>query len=94
MNASTQYSPVLDENRGSGFLACSAVITVAALTTVTLRFYVRARIVHAVGWDDWIILLAMVTVVLYIDFVTSITADFLRRVFLSSCWLSAQNRSP
>lgn len=94
MNASMQYPPVPDENRGSGFLACSTIITVAALITVTLRFYVRARIVHAVGWDDWIILLAMVTVVVYLQFVISMATYFLLRVFLSFCWLSAQNRSP
>lgn len=94
MNASMQYLPVPDENRGSGFLACSTVITVAALITVTLRFYVRAGIVHAVGWDDWMILLAMVKIILYLGYVISITADFFLRVFLSSCWLSAQSKSP
>ena len=62
MNATVQSPPVPDENRGPGFLACVATTTAAALVTVILRFHVRANIVHAVGWDDWIILLAMVTI--------------------------------
>lgn len=52
--------PVPDHNRGPGFLAEVTITTVAALVTVALRFYVRTHIVHALGWDDWIILLSMV----------------------------------
>ena len=48
-------------NRGPGFLACGIVTTIGALIAVCLRMYVRTQIVHAVGWDDWMSVFAMVT---------------------------------
>ena len=49
-----------DVSRAPGFIACVVSLTTAALVMVGLRMYVRVRILHAVGWDDWAILLAMV----------------------------------
>ena len=49
-----------DVSRAPGFIACVITTTIAALVTVCLRMYVRVRILHATGWDDWVILLAMV----------------------------------
>ena len=89
-----QSPPVPDEDRGPRFLACVTITTVAALITVTLRFHVRANIVNAVGWDDWIILIAMVTIYPGFDSVVSSTADVTFRSFPSSCWLPPGNKSP
>lgn len=49
-----------DQDRGPGFIACVIITTFAALITVCIRIYVRRCISHAVGWDDWTILLSMV----------------------------------
>ena len=49
-----------DQDRGPGFIAAAIITTTAALTTVCLRMYVRTRIVHAVGLDDWAIIISMV----------------------------------
>ena len=59
--ASTLQKPAGgDVSRAPGFIACVVTTTTAALVTVCLRMYVRVRILHATGWDDWAILLAMV----------------------------------
>lgn len=49
-----------NDNRAPSFIACGLVTTIAALTAVCLRIYVRTRIVHAVGWDDWTAIFTMV----------------------------------
>ena len=49
-----------DVSRAHGFIACAAITTAAALVMVCLRMYVRTRVIHALGWDDWTILGAMV----------------------------------
>ena len=53
--------PGANVDRGPGYMACGLVTTIAALIAVCLRMYVRMRIVHAVGWDDWMIVFAVVT---------------------------------
>ena len=52
--------PKADHNRAPGFIACVTITSAAALILVSLRMYVRLRIVHKFGVDDAIILLAMV----------------------------------
>ena len=49
-----------DVNLGLGIIASVAVTTTACIFTVVLRFWVRGRLVKAIGWDDWTILLALV----------------------------------
>lgn len=45
-----------DENHNVAIIAGSAVTTAIALIVVSLRLYVRSRIVGSVGGDDWWIL--------------------------------------
>lgn len=49
-----------DGNRGLGSIAFTAIMTTLSLIAVSVRFYVRTRIVRAIGWGDWVILLSMV----------------------------------
>ncbi len=55
-----QEPPGGDVSRAPGFIACVVTVTTAALVVVCLRMYARIRVIHAVGIDDWVILLAMV----------------------------------
>lgn len=49
-----------NENKGPGCIAFAAIMTTLSLVFVSVRFYVRTRIVRAIGWDDWVILLSVV----------------------------------
>lgn len=60
MNVHLEPPPGGDHNKGPAFLAVSLTTTIVALTFVGLRIYVRTRIVRALGWDDWTIVLAMI----------------------------------
>ncbi|KAH6700607.1 hypothetical protein BKA61DRAFT_620853 [Leptodontidium sp. MPI-SDFR-AT-0119] len=48
-----------DINRGGSILAACGTMTVLALAAVCCRIWVRARMVHSIGPDDYVILLAM-----------------------------------
>jgi hypothetical protein len=50
-----------DINRGPMILASTGVVTAFAFIAVVLRMYVRAVIIKSVGWDDKIIVMAMVS---------------------------------
>ena len=51
---------VMDDNRGPEFLAIFGTGTAIATVLVSLRLWVRSRIVRKVGLDDWIIAASMV----------------------------------
>lgn len=48
-----------DINQGAKIIIATAITTAAALITVLARFYVRVRLLHNVGWDDYTIALTM-----------------------------------
>ena len=59
--ASTLQEPAGgDVSRAPGLTAVTVIMTTVPLVTVCLRMYVRVHLLHATGWDDWAILLAMV----------------------------------
>ncbi|KAF3771338.1 hypothetical protein M406DRAFT_31482, partial [Cryphonectria parasitica EP155] len=41
-------------------MACAVATWVIAAVFVGLRFYLRGHILHVLGWEDWVILLALV----------------------------------
>ena len=49
-----------DENIGYKLVIVASTTIATCAITILLRMYVRARIVRAVGWDDWLMLLALV----------------------------------
>lgn len=51
---------VQDDSRSNAILIVTAVFLGISLTSVLLRCFVRTRVVRAFGWDDIIMLLAMV----------------------------------
>ena len=60
MDLHREPPPGGDHNKGPTFLAVSTTTTtVIAFVLVCLRIYVRTRVVRAVGWDDWMIIIAM-----------------------------------
>lgn len=49
-----------DDNRGPEILSiCGAMVSIALLTVI-LRIWVRARVIGEMGWDDHVIIAAMV----------------------------------
>ena len=50
-----------DENIGYRLVIVASTTIATGAITILLRMYVRARIVRAVGWDDWLMLLALVS---------------------------------
>ena len=50
----------LTENRQTEVLVVAWVMTGAAVLTVGIKLFARARIVHVVGWDDLFIFLSLV----------------------------------
>lgn len=64
MNTSPPASPaVCDINQGVALNAATITLVGAAAVVVAARFAVRFWIVKDIGWDDWTILLAMVSLV-------------------------------
>lgn len=49
-----------DVNRGPEILAVCGSLCGLALLTVVLRIWVRASMIKHVGWDDWVMVAAMV----------------------------------
>lgn len=49
-----------DKNTGPEQMALHSLSAFIALVLVSLRFYVRARIVKKIWWDDFFLLLGMV----------------------------------
>ena len=54
-----------DRNKATAFITVASVLVSIATVLVTLRLYVRTRIVKKPGWDDYLILLALVRTGLY-----------------------------
>ncbi|KAH8198456.1 hypothetical protein TruAng_007388 [Truncatella angustata] len=76
------------DNRGAEVQAVASTIFAIALTSVVLRFYVRFRVIKALGIDDWFMLLAMPQrITIYLALGVSIfisTAFFFIALF--QCW--------
>jgi len=52
-----------DGGRSGTVVAWAVVMTVLAAVSVGLRFYVRGKMLRAIGREDWCILLALVSLV-------------------------------
>lgn len=59
MSATGELPP--DVNRGPEILAICGSLVGVALFTVALRIWVRAAMIKHVGWDDYIMVAAMVS---------------------------------
>jgi len=69
-SVSASPPPDGDQNQGPLVEAVTWVFTALALITVFLRLLVRLRLTHNPGWDDFWIVLAMVTVPTSLAFVS------------------------
>lgn len=56
------YQGMPDENQGPVILGATLTVTIAALITMATRLYVRTRMIRNIGWDDYVMTLAMVLV--------------------------------
>lgn len=54
----------LEQSRQSEILVVAWVMTGTAIFMVCLKLFARATIVHVVGWDDFFIILSVVTILL------------------------------
>ena len=52
--------PDPSENNAPTIIALAGVSAVVTTSFVALRFYVRGRLIKVLGWEDWIILVALV----------------------------------
>lgn len=50
------------ENGGPTILGATLTVTVFALLTLIVRLYVRIRMIKNLGWDDYIMIVAMMLV--------------------------------
>ncbi|CAN9437529.1 unnamed protein product [Alternaria sp. RS040] len=57
------------ENRQTEVLVVAWVMTGAAVLTVGIKLFARARIVHVIGWDDFFIFLSLIFSVIASSFV-------------------------
>ena len=51
-----------DDNHNVQIIGGTAVTTIVAMILVSLRFWIRVKIIRSVGWDDYWILAAFVSV--------------------------------
>jgi hypothetical protein len=53
---------VPNEDQGPVILGATLTVTIAALITMITRLYVRIRMIRNVGWDDYVMISAMILV--------------------------------
>ena len=53
---------VSNEDQGPVILGATLTVTIAALITMATRLYVRIRMIRNMGWDDYVMISAMVLV--------------------------------
>ncbi|KAH8692618.1 hypothetical protein BGW36DRAFT_23334 [Talaromyces proteolyticus] len=61
----------LHENKGPNILAPMWALTMITTTLVCVRIFIRARIVKALGVDDWTIMVSMVMGLVYLGLTTA-----------------------
>lgn len=68
MATSEAVAPLDYTSRGSTLVFICVLGTVTTGILVPLRLFVRARIVKSIGWDDWTLLVAAVSMAAYLAF--------------------------
>ena len=53
---------ILNEDQGPIILGATLTVTIAALITIATRLYVRLLMIRNVGWDDYVMISAMLLV--------------------------------
>jgi hypothetical protein len=62
--SSTAYPPPVnpgDLGRGPAIIGVTWAFTILAVAAVGLRLYLRGKLLRSIGWDDWIMLTAVVS---------------------------------
>lgn len=59
-NEAGQNAPF--EDQGPVVLGATLTVTIAALITMATRLFVRVHMIRNVGWDDYVMIVAMVLV--------------------------------
>lgn len=54
--------PPPDVNQGPGLIAAAWIMGSAGCSLLALRMYARIAIVKNVGWDDWTMIIAVVSI--------------------------------
>lgn len=65
MASAPMFPPPVNPNdlgRGPMIVGLTWTFTILAMTAVALRIYVRKTVTKALGWDDWIMLVAVVCI--------------------------------
>jgi hypothetical protein len=53
--------PLPDVNIGAGLVVTAWILGATGFSLLAMRMYVRAYIVRTIGWDDWIMVFAVVS---------------------------------
>ncbi len=79
-------NPTGDQDKGWALVAVCWAFVICAFTTTVLRIWIRSRLTRNLGWDDWVMVFAMVCLALHsshetlatdiIQFTTIIGAGF------------------
>lgn len=51
-----------DVNRGPGLVVAAWIMGFAGCSLLTMRMYARIAIIKKVGWDDWTMIIAVVSI--------------------------------
>lgn len=54
-------SPLPDANHGPGVVVAAWVMGLVGCSLLALRMYTRIAIIKHVGWDDWTMIIAVVS---------------------------------
>lgn len=54
-------SPPLDVNRGPGLVVAAWIMGLAGCSLLAMRMYTRTMIIKKVAWDDWTMVVAVVS---------------------------------
>ncbi|KAK4149492.1 Phosphoglucosamine mutase [Chaetomidium leptoderma] len=78
-DAATNMTPHDETNMSGSVVVCAVVLPVISTAVVTLRFYVRAKLLRSVKSEDWCILLALLFTIVSAVFVIEETRYALGR---------------
>ncbi len=67
--------PLGDQDQERGYLAAAWILVMTAVLTTIIRILVRARLTRNLGWDDFWIVVCMVSNLVGLGFVTKEVTD-------------------
>lgn len=83
-----------DINQGAKIIIATAITTAAALITVLARFYMRVRLIHNVGWDDYTMALSGFRLIFVMSFTMWSNCQFRWLIFRNDVLSNSSSATP